>query len=868
MPSLYARLLIGPLIGRPQEDLASRNGKVYSKEMSHSDPKPHFHPKPNLGRRSWKKWLLRLTGLATFLLLAGAGWGYWQLRGSLPILSGRLVSDRLNQDVVIERDATGVPTIQAGNRLDAAFGLGFLHSQERFFQMDLLRRVPAGRLAELLGPAPLENDKLMRRHRFQQVAEESWNRLPPLEQKLLTAYTDGVNLGLQKLGAAPLEYQILRQSPQPWRQEDCLLAMFSMLCQLQDHQGNFKLAHGRLQEKVPAEVFEFLCRAGGIDDAALDGSLIPEPAIPPAEIWSLRELGRQSGLSSNQDSNRSNPNLPEHPLFSNPAGDLNRDLAVGSNSFVVAGQLNGGGPALLGSDMHLGLRVPATWYRAVIISPPLSSEISAPENSSTENPSGAEVSSKSRLVGVTLPGTPLMVSGSNGSIAWGFTNSYVDTGDVIELIADSGLAEPPPIRHFREEILYPGGKLDFEYQWSPWGPVVYQAGERLFAYNWIGHRGEAFDLGLVQLESVVSTEAGLQTASNLGMPHQNIVIADLLGNIGWTITGRLPARETAPTLTPIRSDTPERCWSNFLPSEQHPRQYNPPVGRIWTANNRLVGGESLELLGDGGYAIGHRARQIRQRLFEQQTFTEQNLLEIQLDDFGSFLAPWQEWFLEGSRLAGNAQMNQWVENCDLRARVDSVGYRILQQFRLTVLQELQGELERVLMTDSFPGRLPGLREDVVKQLLSERPEHWLPARFDNWGEFLQQMVSETEQALLAASGKLEQATWGSRNRVRIQHPMAAAIPWLAKTLNMPELELPGDGNVPRVQGPAFGASQRMVVAPGREAEGIYHQPGGQSGHPLSPYYRAGFEDWASGQPSPLLPGPTRYRLTLAAARSD
>jgi penicillin amidase len=826
------------------------------------------HTKTIYRRRSWKKWLLRIIGIGSILLLAGGTWGYWQLRASLPILSGQLVSDRLQRNVEIERDAAGVPTIEAGNRLDAGFGLGFLHAQERFFQMDLLRRVPAGRLAELFGPAALENDKLFRRHRFEQVAQESWNRLSPMEQSLLNAYTDGVNFGLQKLGASPLEYQILRQTPQPWCPQDCLLAMFAMLCQLQDHQGNFKLAHGRLRESVPEEVFQFLCRTGGIDDAALDGSLIAEPKIPPAGIWSLRELGRQErvqgGEQGTRDVAQKKPGFSENPLFSNPFGDLNSDLAVGSNSFVVAGQLTGGGPALLASDMHLGLRVPATWYRAVIVSPPLSND-----DPPTRHRSSSETSPSCRLVGVTLPGTPLLVSGSNGSIAWGFTNSYVDTGDVIELINDPTSSGKPPLESFREEIHYPGGKVDFEYQWSPWGPVVYQAGDRRFAYNWIGNRGEAFDLGLVRLETVVSTEEGLQTACNLGMPHQNIVIADLQGNVGWTITGRLPARESSPTLTPVRSDEPPRCWTNFLNPEHHPRQYNPPEGRIWTANNRLVGGEALELLGNGGYAIGHRARQIRQRLFERQNFTEHALLDIQLDDFGSFLSPWREWFLEGSRSAGKDQLTRLVDDCDLRSRVDSVGYRILHQFRMNVILEFQNEIERVLFTDRFPGPLPSLREDVIKQLLIERPEHWLPAKFPNWSEFLQQMVSETEKGLVVASGDLEQATWGSRNRVRIQHPMAAAVPWLGTVLNMPELELPGDGNVPRVQGPAFGASQRMVVAPGREEEGIYHQPGGQSGHPLSPYYRAGFEDWAKGHSSSLLPGPTRYRLALIPAnRTD
>jgi penicillin amidase len=242
---------------------------------------------------------------------------------------------------------------------------------------------------------------------------------------------------------------------------------------------------------------------------------------------------------------------------------------------------------------------------------------------------------------------------------------------------------------------------------------------------------------------------------------------------------------------------------------------------------------------------------------------------------------WRERLLRVSSLQPgliSEELIRHVNESSDRASVDAIGYRIVSEYRLQTLerifgfatsrrdvssgQELRGLAKRIGIRRSVLIS----RDDVAEQLLTEQPAHWLPGEYKSWDELLMDAAVGTEREL-TRRGPLTEARWGVRNRAAIRHPLSQALPFLSRWLDMPEVELPGDNHLPRVQSPAGGASQRMVVSPGEEAKGYYHQPGGQSGHPLSPYYHAGFDDWANGHPSPLLPGPTRHRLVLTANAS-
>ncbi|MBV8496364.1 MAG: penicillin acylase family protein, partial [Gammaproteobacteria bacterium] len=198
------------------------------------------------------------------------------------------------------------------------------------------------------------------------------------------------------------------------------------------------------------------------------------------------------------------------------------------------------------------------------------------------------------------------------------------------------------------------------------------------------------------------------------------------------------------------------------------------------------------------------------------------------------------------------------------AAVDSVGYRLVRSFRDHTQQAVWDMLLAALgvpAADAF--RPPAQFEGPLWRLLTERPLHLLARRYRDWPEFLRAQVDATLADLARECSQLERCTWGARNLVRIRHPLSRALPALAGFLDMPSEELPGDNDMPRVQDGNEGASERFAVSPGRESEGYLHIPGGQSGHPLSPYYRAGFLAWAHGEPLPFLPGPAQHTLTLA-----
>ena len=229
------------------------------------------------------KRLSLLLSVLSLLALVAAGallYGWVQMRGSLPQLDGVQVVPGLSAPVKIARDALGVPVLSGATRADVARATGFVHAQDRFFQMDLLRRRGAGELAEIYGPAALDLDRSARLHGFRRVAEKVLARADPGERALLQAYTAGVNAGLSALGNTPWEYLVLRTPPQPWREEDSLLCVYAMWFDLQDSTGSFELTREAVRNALGPAALDFLAPRGDSWDAALDGSQFEPPAFP------------------------------------------------------------------------------------------------------------------------------------------------------------------------------------------------------------------------------------------------------------------------------------------------------------------------------------------------------------------------------------------------------------------------------------------------------------------------------------------------------------------------------------------------------------------------------------------------------------
>lgn len=804
----------------------------------------------------------RLVGALALLALVAAGlaggWFYSRLRASLPLLDGPAKISGLAAPVSVERDALGVPTLRAQNRLDLARALGWLHAQERFFQMDLQRRSAAGELAELFGKIALSRDRETRRHGFRTLAQKVLAQLAPPERALLEAYTAGANAGLTALGEKPFEYLMLRSDPRPWRPEDCVLTIYAMTIDLQDADARYDRTLMTLRDQLGAETLAFFAPTHTPDDAALDGSTAPLAPIPSPKVIDLR-LRPKSTVALP-------PRLTPDPLY------------PGSNAFALSGAHTATGAALLASDPHLDHGVPNIWYRASLewtASPPSGSQLSA---------LNAQPTSHHRVVGVTLPGLPSMVIGSNGHIAWGLTDSYADTGDLIVLQTDPiattlytapGQSELLKIEKRRETILVHGADpVTVDYDWTIWGPVIATTDkQRPIVYHWTAHDPAATNFAFFALEDATTVAAAVAVAHRSGMPAHNFIVADSAGDIAWTVAGAVPKRVGYDGRLPTNWAFGDRRWDGLL-ADAIPSIIKPASGRLWSANNRMIGGDAFALLGDGGYARPARAAQIRDDLAPLERATPRDLLGIQLDDRALFLASWQKILLATlppavtAEKKSRAELRTLVENWTGRATVDSVSYRLVHDFRASVAARVYPSIFESCL-ETYPRfswkQLP--HENALQALLREKPPHLLNPAFSSWDALLVAAADDVVTRIEKSGTPLSGATWGRANTVRLRHPLAAALPaWLPTALTawlrFPPSPLPGDADMPRLQAPGHGASMRLVVSPGRETEGLFHMPGGQSGHPLSPFFRAGHEAWERGDPTPLLPGPTTHTVTL------
>ena len=844
------------------------------------------------GRRKLLRLVLRvvliLAGAVIVVVLAGGIAFRVALQRSLPILEGSHALAGLSSSVRVERDAHGVPTVLGKNRLDVARVTGFLHAQDRFFQMDLMRRGSAGELAELFGKLVLKTDRQARVHRLRERARRVVAAASPEEAAMLRAYADGVNTGLEALGARPFEYILLRKQPEPWKPEDTVLTLLTMFLDLQADGPERESTVGLAHDLLPGPLFDFLDPAGSEWDAPLVGGPIDTGPVPGPDVVDLRtEVPTIAGASGIKAAGRTVPgpwaspaNDAGHPdnavamsgtstagsparvLADTPDSAAEDRFALGSNNWAVAGPRTADGGALVANDMHLGLIVPNIWYRASLVWP-----------------DGAGPARPLRITGITLPGTPYVIVGSNGHVAWGFTNTQGDWSDLVVLDPVPGDADaymtpdgPKKFEH-RSERIHVSGAADetLDVLETVWGPVFDKDHKgRRRALRWVAHDPQAVNLHFGPLESARDLDQALLAAAAAGIPEQNFVAVDSSGRIGWTVAGPIPRRVGFDGRLPGSWADGTRRWDGLLSPEEHPRVVDPPSGRIWTANSRVVDGEMLRAIGDGGYYLGARAKQIRDDLLAIEKATPRDMLTIQLDDRAVFLARWRDLLLRVltpeacAAKPRRAEARRLVETWEGRASVDSVGYRIVRGFRAFLS-------DRILASLTAPCRKADPKfavgylqqaEGAIWKILETKPAHLLAPEYARWEDACLDAFDSVLDSIAKDGRPLTAHPWGERNTVLVRHPLSFGLPFVGRFLNMPAMALPGDNHMPRIQGTSFGASERMVVSPGREEQGLFHMPCGESGHPLSPHYSDGHAAWVRGEATPFLPGPPVHVLTL------
>jgi penicillin amidase len=800
-----------------------------------------------------KRWLKIAAAVAAVIVVFIAGTGLWlwsTLSDSLPQVDGEYHTAGIARDVRIERDQLGIPTIRAANRKDLAFATGFAHGQDRFFQMDLLRRNSAGELSEIVGAGALPVDHRVRVHRFRNVAERILSAGDPSERAILESYAAGVNAGVRSLHTKPFEYYLLGVEPAPWKAEDCALVLFSMFLDLQGDTFEAESALGLLHDTMPVPMFDFLAPRGTEWDAPMLGEPFQTPPIPSAAVFDTRKTTLVA-LADLAPLDRA----PHDPPFH-----------MGSNNWAISAKRTADGRAIVANDMHLGIRVPHIWYRASFVWPET-------EGGKTDQ----------QITGLTLPGTPAMVVGSNGHVAWGFTNTQADWADVVIVDVDP---------RDKDSYVTPKGLQKFEHHSETikvkdapdevldvvdtiWGPVIeHDAKNRPRVWRWVAHDTEGVNMGVLKLESARTLEESLRLANLAGAPGQNFVVADEKGRIAWTVMGRLPRRVGFDGRLPSSWADGSHRWDGYLKPEEYPRIIDPADGRIWTANARVVSGNLLARLGDGMYDLGARAGQIRDDLRRLDKANEGDMLKIQLDDRAVFLERWRKLLLDtlGSEAVAadprRADLRAAVENWGGRASIDSVGFRAVREFRLSLITQLADVLVAPCKKVQPKFSIAGFdrTEGPIWQLVSKQPSHLIDPRFKSWRELLLSAADGIVRNSTKDGTRLSDYRWGSYNTTRISHPLTLAVPSLARWLNMPAQELPGDwDNMPRIQAPDRGASQRMAVSPGHESDGYLQMPCGQSGHPLSTHFGDQHAAWAEGKAAPFMPGPPEHTLVLKPA---
>jgi penicillin amidase len=641
---------------------------------------------------------------------------------SLPVRDGVLKLPGLQAPVAVAFDGYGIPVVTAGDRLDAMRALGYVTAQDRLFQMDLLRRNSAGRLAEVLGESALQVDLRQRNLGLSPVAETVLRRLPEEQRAVLEAYTEGVNAFLEQMTVPPFEFLLLGYRPARWSPTDSILVVLAMFQMLNGYEDDERM-RTVMKASLPEDVTGFLLPPLDTYTARLFTGTMRQRSpvsVPVEALASLRQAGGQS-----------------RAIQTSVVPGRKREL--GSNAWAVAGAKTEDGRAILANDMHLDVGVPNIWYRVQLRY------------------------GRVEVAGVIVPGIPVVIAGSNGLVSWGMTNVEGDFLDLVRLDLNPNNADeyatPDGWRRFtiRNETIAVKGDRDrvVEFKETLWGPVAEKPlmGHPV-ALRWIALDPDAVDLGLLQMDQARTVKEAIAVANRAGGPPNNVVLAAADGHIAWTFMGRIPVRRGFDGSVSVSWADGRTGWNGFIAPDELPRIIDPPSGFLVSANHRMVGEEYPHVIGHA-FANGYRAYRITQRLRDKDRFHETDLLALQLDTTAQLYEFYRDLvkrLLSESVIEENpdlADVRRVVEAWEGRADSDSKGFGLLVAFRRTLAASVFAPFLQSCREQDAGFVYDGDLDTPLRTLLTEQAPAVLPdpARFADWNTFLLHQLKQTVETL-------------------------------------------------------------------------------------------------------------------------
>jgi len=813
--------------------------------MSFLQATPAFFALSLRARRRGRTVVLSLCTLL-LLVLMGAGISVFWLRAvtraALPQLDGEIQLSGLSASVTVRRDEHGVPHISAANEADLFLAQGYVTAQDRLWQMDVLRRNANGELAEISGPSMLEHDKMQRVLQIRRTAERIYANLNTPDRVRLDQYARGVNLFIrQHPQSLPPEFRLMRYTPRPWSGVDSVSVGLSMVQGLDSH-FDAKLSRAHILARLNNPALEAaLYPVGSWRDhpptglLPVSGQPTDAPVAPPSK-----------DDDEEDDDDRSVARM--RTLFIGPGEDPARLRALqgmpvcescvsGSNNWVVDGHHTASGKPLLSNDMHLELMAPNIWQMV---------EISAP---------GVHVT------GVTMPGVPGVIAGHNDHIAWGITALYADVQDLyVERLQNgryyedqSGVWKPLAVDH---EIIHVRGRLDVDLpvRLTGHGPLlnpVFSKESQPLALKWSIYDAHLNALPFIQLDKASNWSEFSAAMSAWCFPTLNIVYADDQGHIGYHAVGRIPMRAEArgAFTTPLPHDPGNKRyeWGAYIPFEQLPTAFDPPSGFLATANSRVTP-EKYPWLLTHNWVEPYRVERIYKQLQGRDKLTPADMLALQTDiyseadqEMGHRLA----WAIEHTKKHDERllQAATLLRNWDGRLSTDSAAASIVTHTR--------GALWSLLLEPRLGKDLAGTYNWASKNFAQEeivmraRPE-WLPAGCKSWDELLTAAVRKGLDEG-KAPGDLNHWSYGSWHVIELRHPVAAKLPLIGRIADVGPLPLGGDGTTVSQVGRSFGPSQRFTMDWSNIDGSTENIVLGESGNPLSPYYRDQWEAYYNGR---------------------